>query len=114
MQLGFSSPIHLVESNLDGTFFEKLKKDIYSLRKNDSGSNISNNLGWHSTSDLFLKKEETFQKVCTTCASSVASIMKSYDSKFNPDLFDARFSGWINVNPKGGSNVLQSHPNSHW
>ena len=35
MQLGFSSPIHLVESNLDGTFFEKLKKDIYSLRKND-------------------------------------------------------------------------------
>ena len=33
MQLGFSSPIHLVESNLDGTFFEKLKKDIYSLRK---------------------------------------------------------------------------------
>ena len=40
--------------------------------------------------------------------------MKSYDSKFNPDLFDARFSGWINVNPKGGSNVLHSHPNSHW
>ena len=114
MQLGFSSPIHLVESNLDGTFFEKLKKDIYSLRKNDSGSNISNNLGWHSASDLFLKKEETFQKVCTTCASSVASIMKSYDSKFNPDLFDARFSGWINVNPKGGSNILHSHPNSHW
>ena len=114
MQLGFSSPIHLVESNLDGTFFEKLKKDIYSLRKNDGGSNISNNLGWHSASDLFLKKEETFQKVCTTCASSVASIMKSYDSKFNPDLFDARFSGWINVNPKGGSNILHSHPNSHW
>ena len=114
MQLGFSSPIHLVESNLDGTFFEKLKKDIYSLRKNDVGSNISNNLGWHSASDLFLKKEETFQKACTTCASSVASIMKSYDSKFNPDLFDARFSGWINVNPKGGSNILHSHPNSHW
>ena len=61
MQLGFSSPIHLVESNLDGTFFEKLKKDIYSLRKNDVGSNISNKLGWHSASDLFLKKEETFQ-----------------------------------------------------
>jgi len=56
MQLGFSSPIHLVESNLDGTFFEKLKKDIYLLKKNDSGSNISNNLGWHSASDLFLKK----------------------------------------------------------
>ena len=114
MHLGFSSPIHLVESNLDGTFFEKLKKDIYLLRENDSGSNISNNLGWHSASDLFLKKEETFQKVCTTCASSVASIMKSYDSKFNPDLFDARFSGWINVNPKGGSNILHSHPNAHW
>ena len=63
---------------------------------------------------IFFKKRETFQKVCTTCASSVASIMKSYDSKFNPDLFDARFSGWINVNPKGGSNILHSHPNSHW
>ena len=43
MQLGFSIPIHLVDSNLSDTFFEKLKKDIYSLRKNDSGSDISNN-----------------------------------------------------------------------
>ena len=91
MQLGFSIPIHLIESNLEYSFFEDLKKDIYSLRENDPGFNISNNDGWHSTSDLFLKKEEIFQKVCSTCASSIASIMQSYDNQFNPDLFDARF-----------------------
>ena len=84
------------------------------MRENDPGFNISNNDGWHSTSDLFLKKEERIQKVCSTCASSIASIMQSYDSQFKPDLFDARFAGWINVNPKGGSNILHSHPNSHW
>ena len=114
MQLGFSVPIHLIETNLENSFFKDLKNDIYLLRKNDPGFNISNNYGWHSTSDLFLKKEKTIQKVCSTCASSIASIMKSYDSQFNPDLFDARFSGWININPKGGSNILHSHPNSHW
>ena len=100
--MGFSIPIHLIDSNLENSFLEDLKKDIYLLRKNDSGSNISNNQGWHSNSDLFLKKEETFKKVCSTCASSVASIMKSYDGEFNPETFDARFSGWINVNPEGG------------
>ena len=114
MQLGFSIPIHLIESNLENSFLEDLKKDIYLLRKNDSGANISNNQGWHSTPDLFLKKEETFKKVCSTCASSIASIMKSYDGEFNPETLDARFSGWINVNHKGGSNILHSHPNSHW
>ena len=67
MQLGFSIPIHLIDSNLENSFLDDLKKDIYLLRKNDSGSNISNNQGWHSTSDLFLKKEETFKKVCSTC-----------------------------------------------
>ena len=29
MQLGFSVPIHLIESNLEHSFFEDLKKDIY-------------------------------------------------------------------------------------
>tara|TARA_A100001011_G_C14182051_1_gene787325 strand:- start:939 stop:1175 length:237 start_codon:yes stop_codon:yes gene_type:complete len=68
MQLGFSIPIHLVDSNLIDTFFEKLKKDIYSLRKNDSGSNISNNLGWHSTSDPFIKKRRNISKsLCYLC-----------------------------------------------
>ena len=114
MKLGFSVPIHVIDSNLENSFLDNLKEDIYLLRQNDTGFNLSNNEGWHSTSDLFLKKEETFQKVCSTCAKSIASIMQSYDSKFNPDLFDARFSGWINVNPKGGSNNLHSHPNSHW
>ena len=114
MKLGFSVPIHVIDYNLENSFLDNLKEDIYLLRQTDTGFNLSNNEGWHSTSDLFLKKEETFQKVCSTCAKSIASIMQSYDSKFNPDLFDARFSGWINVNPKGGSNNLHSHPNSHW
>ena len=40
--------------------------------------------------------------------------MKSYDENFNTEAIDARFAGWINVNPKGGSNLIHSHPNSHW
>ena len=40
--------------------------------------------------------------------------MKSYDENFNPEAIDARFAGWINVNAKGGSNLIHSHPNSHW
>ncbi len=52
MQLGFSVPIHLIDSNLENSFMEDLKKDIYLLRKNDSGANISNYQGWHSTADL--------------------------------------------------------------
>ena len=84
------------------------------MRENDPGFNISNNDGWNSISDLFVKKEETIQKVCSTCASSIASIIQSYDSQFNPDLFDDRFAWWININPKWGSNILHSHSNSHW
>ena len=114
MQIGFSVPIHIVDSKLSDEFLETLKKDIYLLRDNDTGFRLSNNKGWHSTSDLFLKKEESFRGVCTTCASSIASIMKSYDENFNHEAIDARFAGWINVNPKGGSNLIHSHPNSHW
>ena len=114
MQIGFSVPIHIVDSKLSDEFLETLKKDIYLLRDNDTGFRLSNNKGWHSTSDLFLKKEESFRGVCSTCASSIASIMKSYDENFNHEAIDARFAGWINVNPKGGSNLIHSHPNSHW
>ena len=102
MKLGFSVPIYLIDSNLENSFLNNLKEDIYLSRKNDTDFKLSNNEGWHSTSDLFIKKEETFKKVCSICAKSIASIMQSYDSKFNPDLFDASFSGWINVNPKVG------------
>ena len=31
MQLGFSIPIHLIDSNLENSFLEDLKKDIYLL-----------------------------------------------------------------------------------
>ena len=62
MQLGFSVPIHLIDSNLENSFLEDLKKDIYLLRKNDSGANISNNQGWHSTPDLFKKKKRHLKK----------------------------------------------------
>ena len=114
MQIGFSVPIHVLDSNLSDEFLKTLKKDIYLLRDKDSGFSLSNNQGWHSTSDLFLKKEESFRGVCSACASSIASIMKSYDENFNHEAIDARFAGWINVNPKGGSNLIHSHPNSHW
>ena len=105
MQIGFSVPVHVVDSNLSEEFLLTLKKDIYLVRDNDSGFSISNNHGWHSTSDLFSRKEESFRGVCSNCASSIASIMKSYDENFDPESIDARFAGWINVNPKGGSNM---------
>ena len=62
MQIGFSVPIHIVDSKLSDEFLETLKKDIYLLRDNDTGFRLSNNKGWHSTSDLFLKKKRVFEE----------------------------------------------------
>ena len=114
MQLGFSSPILIVESNLDQNFFKSLIDDIYNIRKSDSGYKISNLDGWHSKSDLFVRKEDSFKKVCQILGSSIGAVMKTFQADFNDEKIDARFTGWINVNPKGGSNVLHSHPGFHW
>ncbi len=114
MQIGFTSPIHVITTNTESGLLEDLINDIYNIRENDSGFNLSNNMGWHSTADLFLRNEDSIKKICRICASSVGSTMKNYNTNFNPDDYDAKFVGWINVNPKGGSNNLHTHPNSHW
>ena len=56
MKLGFSVPIYLIDSNLENSFLNNLKEDIYLSRKNDTDFKLSNNEGWHSTSNLFIKK----------------------------------------------------------
>ena len=114
MQIGFTSPIHIINSEIEENLLKNVIKDIYTIRDNDTGFNVSNNLGWHSTPDLFLRNEVSIKEVCKICASSIGSIMKNYNPEFNAENFDARFVGWINVNPKGGSNNLHTHPNSHW
>ena len=65
--------------------------------------------------EILINSNKTKVEVCrASIEQNYASIMRNYDGEFNPETLDARFSGWINVNHKGGSNILHSHPNSHW
>lgn len=86
----------------------QLLSDIATLRSTVKSVKKSNEMGWHSPTDMH--KRDEFAGLCDCIdqmAGTIATSMKMAASRhFVMDTF------WVNINPKHAYNALHDHPNS--
>ena len=91
-----------------------LLKDISKRRVAEGGMVKSNRKGWHSTRDMFERKEPAQAKLAQLILRMLAQSTKTVapDTDFNN--LELLADGWINVNPIGGYNAPHDHAGSFW
>ncbi len=100
----FSVPCSETQLNLN---IKKITKYCYNLKKTDSGRNVSNRDGWQSTELFFPNSLSNLaDKICEVGSKIFYALDGS--EKYTINLKNM----WININPKGGYNVVHVHPNS--
>jgi len=91
-----------------------LLREIDARRAADGGVKKSNRKGWHSSNDLFERKEpaqsELAQQLLRMIAQSTMQVAPEADFT-NIELVA---EGWINVNPSGGYNAPHDHVGAFW
>jgi uncharacterized protein (TIGR02466 family) len=111
----FSTPVFSYEAGVPDRIAEQLVKDCYGWREADKeGVHKSNNRGWHSTTDIFTRTEETFiatrRAVIECCNASTKTVAPGIDL----DKFQILGEGWVNINPQHGFNAPHDHPGFTW
>lgn len=85
-----------------------LLQDIAVLRNKLKSVKKSNELGWHSPTDMHKRAE--FKPLCEFIEKTAATIAGSMnvrpDRRFTIETF------WVNINPKHAYNALHDHPQS--
>ncbi len=114
MELAFKTSVYIIKPFLREGFLEALEKDIYKIRDSSPSIEVSNINGWHSETDLFLRKEESVRKLCTLLMHETTKKLISISNNFDPKLYDGEFGGWININPRGGANATHHHQPWDW
>jgi uncharacterized protein (TIGR02466 family) len=91
-----------------------LLKEIATRRAAHGGVTKSNRKGWHSSNDLFERKEPAqaalAQMLLRMIAQSALQVAPGADFT-NIELVA---EGWINVNPPGGYNAPHDHVGAFW
>ena len=114
MEIAFKTPVYIIKPTLSEGFLEDLEADIYSIRDNSPSVTVSNINGWHSETDLFLRKEESIRALCSLLMQETTKKLISISKDFDPKQYDGEFGGWININPKGGANATHHHQPWDW
>lgn len=87
---------------------ERLIADIAKLRATEKSVKKSNELGWHSPTNMH--KREMFKPLCGCINAMAATIADSMNMRRDRRLVIETF--WVNVNPKYAYNALHDHPQS--
>jgi uncharacterized protein (TIGR02466 family) len=85
-------------------------KASYKIKDNSEGVHSSNLDGWHSETDLFLRKEECFKELTDIIIKFAQASVKKLNPKISLSEYKQEMNGWININPPGGLNVPHDHP----
>ena len=111
----FSTPVFSFEAGVPDAIAKQLVDDCYGWRDKDKeGVHKSNNLGWHSTTDIFTRKEKSFiatRKAVLECCNAAT---KTIAPKINLEKFQILGEGWVNINPQHGFNAPHDHPGFTW
>ena len=83
-----------------------LEKQIIEWSNKDKGVNKTNVNGWHSQTDMHLKKE--YDPLSKELFQMQKEIIEEEYLDMNPKLGNM----WANINPPGGYNNSHIHPNS--
>jgi len=111
----FSSPVFIMTDNHFEQNIDQLLEEIYEWRETDEVDLVrSNNGGWHSPTDIFRKQQPGLKRICQLMIGCFGNCTKEIAPEFDPQKFDMKGEGWVNVNPQHGFNVPHDHPGYTW
>jgi len=106
----------LLGFEIDGA--EKLNQDLMAVinerRKIELGVKVSNNHGWHSANDLFVRPEPAFKTVAGHITRAAMGLIRGSIENFDLSLHDIEGEGWVNVSGKGAFNSPHGHGAYLW
>lgn len=91
-----------------------LLREIAARQSAEDGVARSNQLGWHSASDLFERREPAQARLAETIKQAIAEATRKLAPKAPFERFNLVCEGWINVNPAGAYNAPHEHIGSFW
>jgi uncharacterized protein (TIGR02466 family) len=109
----FPNPFLTVRLDDSEALNRDLLKEIAKRQKAESGIGRSNQMGWHSATDLFERKEPAHARL----AAELRAIVAACTAKVMPDVpkdLLVRHEGWINLSPTYALNAPHDHPGSFW
>ena len=108
LDLFFPTPIYWCDVADANNLNENLIKNIEEWKKKDKGIHKTNQGGWHSTTDMHLKKEyEPLVKELNKFQKQIV-VEEGY---IHPTVL---VNLWANITPPGCSNRMHNHPHSQW
>jgi uncharacterized protein (TIGR02466 family) len=110
----FASPLRGFEVLDAQPLNAELLVEIEAWRTSESGVKISNELGWHSRNDLFVRPEPAFRKIAQYITNAPLAVVRATSPKFDLTVHDIEGEGWVNVNGKGAFNTPHAHGNYLW
>jgi uncharacterized protein (TIGR02466 family) len=111
----FSTPVFSYNAALPPDLHAQLIEDIYAWKAADEvGVQKSNNRGWHSTTDIFLKRERSFRTICLAILNCANASTKNVAPTVDLDAHSTQAEGWVNINPQWGYNAPHDHPGFTW
>lgn len=110
----FPSPLRGFEIPDSQQLNEALLAAIEERRKSEPGVKISNEFGWHSKNDLFVRPEQPFRVLASHITNALLGLIKQTAPGFDLSIHDVEGEGWVNVNGKGAFNTPHAHGNYLW
>lgn len=110
----FASPLHIYAVKDAQSLNAALLPLINARRAEEAGVTISNELGWHSSSDFFLRQEPAFRQLAARITQALIALTRTTVPDFDLAKYDIEGEGWINVNDKGAFNSPHVHGEYLW
>ena len=111
----FSTPVYSYNAGLPGALHKELIDDIYAWKSADeTGVTKSNNRGWHSTTDIFTRRERSFRTICKAIVDCANSATRDVAPSVDLDTHKIMGEGWVNINPQWAYNAPHDHPGYTW
>ena len=88
----------------------RLLVDIEALRKASPGIHSSNQHGWHSERDFFVRTEASFVELKRHLFTALSGAVSLLNPKTQHSKMQMQAQGWVNVSAKGAFNSPHDHP----
>jgi len=114
----FASPLAVFEIDNAAEINPAILAAARALRDSDAGVSISNQLGWHSQQDFFLRSEPGFKALGEQIVQALIHVGGEDAATklpgFDLQTHDIEGQGWININGRGAFNTPHDHAGFQW
>lgn len=121
VQFHFATPVMQTVWPEAATYKDVMKRRILEKVGEDTGMQVSNMGGWHSTDDFLKWGGEDIHAFSQWIVQCIFNLYNSYHGGHFQELLNSsgtqvkfRINAWVNVNGQGNANALHNHAGSHW